>query len=41
MSSVYVTTKTLQTGAGQPINVEVVYHLAVHSSIAVMAIPSG
>ncbi|WP_020411281.1 hypothetical protein [Microbulbifer variabilis] len=54
MSSVYVTTKTLQTDAGQPVNVadhaadlvascivEVANRLAVHSSIAAMAIPSG
>ncbi|QFT53549.1 hypothetical protein [Microbulbifer sp. THAF38] len=54
MTSVYVTTKTLQTDGGQPINVadhaadlvadcvvEVANRLAVHSSIAAMAIPSG
>ncbi|WP_444884522.1 hypothetical protein [Microbulbifer sp. PSTR4-B] len=54
MRSVYVTTKTLQTDAGQAINVadhaadlvadcivEVANRLAVHSSIAAMAIPSG
>ncbi|MCO1336503.1 hypothetical protein MO867_19405 [Microbulbifer sp. OS29] len=54
MSSVYVTTKTLQTDAGQTVNVadhvadlvsdcivEVANRLAVHSSIAAMAIPSG
>ncbi|WNZ54785.1 hypothetical protein QT397_18140 [Microbulbifer sp. MKSA007] len=54
MSSVYVTTKTLQTDSGQAVNVadhaadlvascivEVANRLAVHSSIAAMAIPSA
>ncbi|WP_444941255.1 hypothetical protein [Microbulbifer sp. ZKSA004] len=54
MDRVYVTTKTLTTDAGQPVNVvdeaaglvsecigEVANRLAVHSSIAAMAIPSG
>ncbi|WP_413662478.1 hypothetical protein ACG1BZ_14770 [Microbulbifer sp. CNSA002] len=54
MSSVYVTTKTLQTDAGQTVNVadhiadlvsdcivEVANRLAVHSSIAALAIPNG
>ncbi|QFT55574.1 hypothetical protein [Microbulbifer sp. THAF38] len=54
MNSVYVTTKTLQTDAGEAINVadhaadlvascivEVANRLAVHNSIAAMAIPSG
>ncbi|WP_299588423.1 hypothetical protein [uncultured Microbulbifer sp.] len=54
MTSVYVTTKTLQTDGGGVVNVadhvadlvascivEVANCLAVHSSIAAMAIPSG
>ena len=54
MTSVYVTTKTLQTDGGEAVNVadhvaglvsdcivEVANRLAVHSSIAAMAIPSG
>ncbi|WP_353377173.1 hypothetical protein [Microbulbifer sp. NBRC 101763] len=54
ISSVYVTTKTLQTDDGEAVNVanhiagllsdcsvKVANRLAVHSSIATMAIPSG
>ncbi|WHI46603.1 hypothetical protein ACJJIE_03925 [Microbulbifer sp. TRSA001] len=54
MDTVYVTTKTLTTDAGQAVSVadeaadlvsncivEVANRLAVHSSIASMAIPSG